>query len=727
MVKQKIIKETQKSSYIENLIFDSANRFKSVTQPLSEANKYKGMLQKVTPQLFESRQRFNLRKEPILKVPIIPIDDAPGGMVPIGDSGWYVTPEEPADPTDCERYPDSPFCGGIPFSFKPIDIGLNIVIDQCNLGIRMNPVVAFIKLPPIAIAYRKPECRNVPQPEPPIGNSVPFPSNVCATGALTATVFYQNSYASTDHFYFQRNGDFNSSSHPYYNFSDRQCSYRYTEIVELVEHEIPYKGTPPPYLASFKYDFLIYLRFKHSITFEADNGFVSFSLKQNPSTPASAYNASIEFYQEHYIPNRLNFSSYEEYSFSSFPPNYNPKAGSGIVYIDTIANAKKKIGTKYNEYYYEPEPVQSFYYDLTNRFEGNEKKYKIEVLCSKLANNNPPPPVLVEPPEMNCCNLVAALVQKVDGLTQKVNSLSGVAKKVDDVAKTVNDLTKTTDKLSDAIGVEEYPASLPKSLISKDQGFLGNLIPDTNIEIKNLTSLFGWYIERFDEIMGQFEIPIEIKDSDPTKAGNQPVGIKVDNIAEGIAESMGLLLQIAYNTEAMLNINTRTLLETGGDKIQNFKTYMLLEALTEYVGFKFNEVEKKVALTFKPGESDLSKLLKEYEQPVIVADFDEKTDFQADLRKLMEAAAIIKARYFRKLDSNADPVDIKNAIMGILKQSQALGKKVNDNEEDANGDNSFDQFRNQVEEGFINEAGVMNTTDPYGKPYAERPKIRDVD
>lgn len=278
--------------------------------------------------------------------------------------------------------------------------------------------------------------------------------------------------------------------------------------------------------------------------------------------------------------------------------------------------------------------------------------------------------------------------------------------------------------IADAIGVGEYPASLPSSLISKDQGWLGNLVPGQNVQIPNLTKLISWFIERFDEIMGQFEIPIQIKDSDPTTPGDQPKGLKIQNVAEGIAEATGLLLQIAYNSEALININTRTLLETGGDKIQNFKTYMLLEALSEYVGFKINEVEKTVSLTFKPGEKELTNLLKEHQQKVIVADFDEKTDFQAVLMKLMEAASIIKARYFRKIDINGNATE---QILNVLKQSQSLGKKVNDNESDPQGNNSFDQFRNQVEEGFINEPGVTNSTNPYGKPYNERPKIRDVD
>lgn len=694
MVKQKIIKEKQKSSYFESLLFDSANKFRNAVDPLSKANDAKKVVEKVAPQLLKSKQRFNLKKEPLLKVPIIPIDDAPGGMVPIGDSGWYTTPEEPASPDDCERYPDSPFCGGIPLSFKPIDIGLNLVIDECNLGIRLNPVIAFIKLPPIAVAYRKPECRIRPIPTRTEYSPVQYCFDVdCKKGKLYIK------YEGTSYI---RNRRYGVVPNPV--FKETHAIDPEYPPIPGTSHVVFVQGTIE--IQDYgKKPFCVNL-FPH----ERGDYYIYISGQSNPEAVdfrgvidqyfvfAHGHDLSDYVYRKMYA---VYFNSSAEESYSFYRWDFVGKNFEENVFFDNFR-------------------ITSIYCEI------------------------PPPPPPISPPEeeeMGCCELVAVLVQKVNSLSIKVNELTELVENIDDSSEAIENLVETTDeltektneslekleKLSDIIGVDEYPASLPTSLISKDEGWLGNLIPNPNVSIPNLTRLLSWYIERFDEIMGQFEIPIEIKDADPTRPGNQTVGIKVDNIAEGIAESMGLLLQIAYNTEALVNINTRTLLETGGDKVQNFKTYMLLEALTEYMGFKFKEIEKKVALTFKPGESDLSKLLKEYEQPVIVADFDEKTDFQADLRKLMEAAAIIKARYFRKLDSNAAPEDIKNAILSILKQQQAVGKKVNDNEEDPSGNNSFDQFRNQVEEGFINEPGAVNTTNPYGRPYDERPKIRDID
>ncbi len=81
------------------------------------------------------------------------------GLVPVGDTGLYGTPDEPADVQDCDRYPDSPWCGGNPFTLTPVGIEPKIIIGDCDIGITLNPVFGFIRLPPVSLVYRKPECR----------------------------------------------------------------------------------------------------------------------------------------------------------------------------------------------------------------------------------------------------------------------------------------------------------------------------------------------------------------------------------------------------------------------------------------------------------------------------------------------------------------------------------------------------------------------------------------
>jgi len=280
-------------------------------------------------------------------------------------------------------------------------------------------------------------------------------------------------------------------------------------------------------------------------------------------------------------------------------------------------------------------------------------------------------------------------------------------------------LIKKVDKLSSIVGVDDYPVSLPTSLISRDEGFLGNLIPNANQDVPSLTRFLAWYVTRFDEIMGQWEIPIEIKDSNPTKPGDQPVGIKLPNMAEAIAEMFTLCFQTNINTETLLNAAIRNLAETGADKQQNFITYKLLQSLTDWVGYKQKDIKAKMPLLFTLNKTRYDQILQESEVEVAVPEFDEKFGLEADLMRFREAAAILQANYKVKVNPNGD---IKAQILKYLVDTLKNVNKVNG--EDAEQD--FEDFLEEVETGFINTRGVTNNTEPYGKPFNQRPRIRDL-
>lgn len=265
--------------------------------------------------------------------------------------------------------------------------------------------------------------------------------------------------------------------------------------------------------------------------------------------------------------------------------------------------------------------------------------------------------------------------------------------------------------LSSTVGVDEYPASLPASLISTDQPAAAN------VSITNLTQLFGWYIQRFDEIVGQFEIPIEIKDSDPATPGDQPTGFKLPNLAEAIAEMFLLIFQTNINCETLINISTRNLVEAGQDKQQNFVTYKLLQSLTDWVGFKQKDVKAEMPLLFTPGKTRFDELLKETKIKVSVPEFDEKFGLEADLMRFRKMASILDTAFFRKIDPNGD---VKSQVMQNIRDLLGVAKSLNNDED------SFDDFLNDVENGFMNAPGVTNPSEPYGRPFNERPRVRDL-
>lgn len=255
----------------------------------------------------------------------------------------------------------------------------------------------------------------------------------------------------------------------------------------------------------------------------------------------------------------------------------------------------------------------------------------------------PPPP----PPEMSCCP---------------------------DYSDLLKTLLKKVDKLSEIVGIDEYPAKLPQSLIMENGKEKGTE------NVPNLTRLLEWYIKRFDELMGQFEIAIDVDDTDLTKEGKQKQTIRLPNISETLAEVVSLLFQSTINTDLLVNMCTRVLAETGADKQQNFKTHQAVYTIIDFLGYNYKEDTVDMPLTFKPDAKTFDTLLKDGDIKVKTIKYDEKDNFHHHLHELLQAAAIIRAVHWRQVNPKGDAR--QQILNNILKQNK-LKNEVNkvDNEE----------------------------------------------
>lgn len=618
----------------------------------------------------------------------VPFVETPKGLVPLGDSGLYATPDEPADPTDCDRYPSSIYCGENPFTLTPVAIEPSIIIDECNIGIQFEPTFGFIKLPPISIVYRRKECRdpevkpNLPKPEIPKDlrpYKTPFvidhpQCNRGVAGILyTDYRSYQEQYTKKITFF---DGPFSVGTEGIY-----RTVHSVNRHIDILEINFPYKVH---YLFDENNElafFHIKIRITETETRNRQVDGIDF-YNSNAETGAESVKV-INRVEDHWLldsldrgrtnivldsPNSMPFYGITKLDINIF---------EGINYIRSHDNA------------------QHYYFTQTEGSTtiGSFAYAGIPIVLCEEPPKVLPPPILKERKNMAACcpehtALLLALIKKVD-------------------------------KLSKTVGVDEYPASLPASLISKDEGFLGNLIPNANKEVPNLTQFLAWYVERFDEIMGQWEIPIEIKDSDPSKPGDQPLGVKLPNMAEAIAEIFTLAFQTNLNSETLLNFAVRTAAETVTDKQQNFITYKLMQSMAEWAGYKQKDIKLKMPILFSLGKTRYDEILNESEIDVPCVDFDEKFGLGADLMRFREAVAILQANYKKKVDPNGD---VKGQILKHLLDTFATVNKVSGEDDDKD----FEKFLTDVENGFINTPGANNTTEPYGRPYNQRPKIRDL-
>lgn len=628
-----------------------------------------------------------------------------------GFDDWYMTPDDPVDPRDCNRYPNSPWCGGTGFSPTPIDIGFDWVADDCNFGVQVCPTLAFVSLPCFQLVYRNPACIPDPPLQQPDPTDPDFPNLILPDIDPEKICFVFLNWSQTFRLYYyvlredREQSIFEVEGTENHNFSwinffcpGRGLQNFYTEPdgnnifypdTNLISGDAFYESSHNGFI--------------HDEQFPNTSGDTGGSYSESYNFDAFPTHHPVTLLNADWV-GRANRGELNFYLIGGRTSGRNalnildsvffPRSFFNVVLIHgkwgRIASAIREMHSDSNYSLAEGDNTYSY-----------ERSFVTNITIAKVIFEDcqkisfPPPPPLPSDNDKDCCMACC------DDTLLKL-------------------LYKKVDKIAQIIGVDDYPVSVPESLISKDEGFIGNLIPNPNKNLQSLTQLFVWYIERFDELMGQFEIPIEIKDADPTTPGDQPVGIKLPNVAESIAEMMGLLLEAAINSRTLVNITTRNLIGSEQDKLQNYKTYMATQAIIEYLGFKHKDTKEKIPMLITPDKESLEELLQEKEFEIEVTNFDDKQTFRENLADLLNAAAIIRAVFWRKIDKDKDiAAQLVEKIKKLKDVDDALAKNTKD-------DDDLDKFIADVEDGFRSYTNITDPLNPYGKPYEERPKIKKI-
>lgn len=556
------------------------------------------------------------------------------GLEPIAGN-FYGTPS--VDPRDCELYPDSPWCGGSPISKKPISAHVSLVRDECNLGIQLDSVFGFIKMPSVQIVYRNPNCQEEPEPEPEItleNPGVRGAEGECWDGSSWYVFSRYNIHVldrRTNQFVNFPPGHKISEST---NFTSEMNLLWYAEAMRDYANETPI----------YRVDFRPYIR----ITEWTDNLFGLGIAKKDKNGNIEDLTGLIGGWQRLYLLESLNTNL-------NNPPTYDHLSSWGLIGIE----------------------------------------FKLPPLCPINA-----PPI----PPMSCC----PKTRENDEL------LRLIAKR---------------------LGAYDYPVSVPKILTDRNQG---------TESIENLTRFHSWLGKNLDALCGKYPIEIKIEDSDIDQEGNQEQNVKIPNIAEALAEIVGYLLVLRAESDANLNATIRALTEAGAAKQSAIIALDYAMANAEFLGYKGKQVNHKVPFTFKPGEERLDKMLTNNYVEVKGWENDDSEDIKDILYPLMEMAAAYRIANFRNVGTKATegalarilkaPSKYKNHIDTALEIAAIKKKNQKPPEQQKDSDlikvppdeNRFDVFIEDAEKGFTNKNGITNTTDPYDRPFDERPKIREI-
>ncbi|KST64081.1 hypothetical protein BC008_41495 [Mastigocoleus testarum BC008] len=585
------------------------------------------------------------------------------GLTPISGTPFYMTPTTPADPMDCNRYPDSPFCGN-PITNSPLELSTEIVQDECNIGIQVNGALAFVKLAPVQIVYRNPVCRiqkktfepieyteEPEQPEPP------------PDGEHAIYI-----WCPIDIIHYKLEVEVEWDKPPiWFQYMSQQISIdmiekRYethNDYTYFIGWDIHY--TIDYYLyyfepESFKVDDygIKFLNFnEQGVHKYPEDGYDFLNIKESEWYDLPGDSARISDNPDSHYEDMLRKPSYVEIN-----PDYTPRSDTqylsnwngdgGFPNYDEYETPKGLVKVKPGEVGYNVFGVQyrEYKYTVDHPTLHRVEKWKSYVCYEDVCIFENP---LKEPPYpymRKCCPDNSYLLKKIYKEVKKANK---------------------------RIGSDEFPATVPESLLKQDGKESGTK------QIENLGSLIAWFAERMDELIGEFEIPIEIEDADLLKDGDQKLSIKLPNIAEAIAEIFSLVLNNSVNQDVILAMATKALVESGSSKQVATKNNYLLESIVDYLAFKTKDKVIEMPMTFTPGAQDFSLMLQEKYVEVLVTEYDDKTNLQKTLTELLFAGAVIRGAFYRRIEN---PSIAKQEIQDNIFRALQIKKNLEDVERD---------------------------------------------
>jgi hypothetical protein len=292
--------------------------------------------------------------------------------------------------------------------------------------------------------------------------------------------------------------------------------------------------------------------------------------------------------------------------------------------------------------------------------------------------------------------------------------------------------TKLLRQIHKRLGISKFPGQLPSTIIQETLEEGVTPPEPTQVPIADFVDLLNWQFERDDERWGQWKVEIEVKDSDITKEGDQKKQIKLPNLAESVAEFQGQLLSIMTNVDALVALQIKNLAEAGMSRQEAIKAYLASKAIIKYMAFNSTEIDVPVPMTFTAGATSISELLIESENHIKGTDYTEKETLRDVQLDLLQAAAIIRAVHWQRINTKTDT---KSQLLSILKESVDLANSIKSKPQSSNeGDNkdtfnpaeNFEDFIDSVENGFRNTTRIKDIENPYGKSPNRRPIIRQI-
>lgn len=635
------------------------------------------------------------------------IKEPPDGQVPVGDWGIYTSPNlqsnEPVSPFDCDQYPDSPYCGGTPWTKTPVGLEPEWGFNECGAWVQLNPILGFTKLPPVSVGWRRPgKCREEEKPiqRPKPINDLPeewkdiqpdilpggFRPDDIVLAATTTTIYRLEARIINGH--------------------QRLTNVVYYQgyLDSIVSPTTAVAASPPG-----------------GIYFPPTTALCSGMIHWSAFGSLDLFNAV----------NNANLPNKEDVFFRDFAlhPNHPNQGENGGWYEGNMGALGGKgdykgigwsitgegvIAAIYYGRFGSIFPSQSLPFRVGISPDGiNANLFKINLAYLKKISGSPDhyPPPPDQKRKKDCC------MQCCSGGNQQANKQD----------QDLSEIKKMLKEIKKRLGTDEYPVPMPESL-NVSYNDKGKRSEPKMINEENLTTVIGRFIRYFDGIVGEFGLGFKVADADPSKPGDQPKFITANNISELLEEMYSHIFDMWIMQYQFLQLDQRHAIESMLARKVGIQNYYLLQCIVDWAGFKTKDIKKSIPFLFDIDAEGFEAFLRNKEQEIQVPDFDPDDEgadsFPDHLLRLKRAAAIIEAVHTTKF-KNADDIPKKIKEM-LINTGKSIDRVNNDELKSPGSKEDFDQWLRDVETAFINRTGQGDINNPYGVPYAQRPRLTKI-
>jgi hypothetical protein len=284
------------------------------------------------------------------------------------------------------------------------------------------------------------------------------------------------------------------------------------------------------------------------------------------------------------------------------------------------------------------------------------------------------------------------------------------------------------------------------------------------LRVGNLIHLVEYMFRADDRARGFWPQTVKIKDANPAIEGDQPIELKFESQADMLREILKFLIDTEGDGDLTNNFALRSAIQQCQIHQSVTQINAMVDAIVEYMDFKIKRTTTKVPMPFSPFaghepslfDNFLSKIgfgnkqipgsidknteeavealfegvLQNTQVEVAIIEADEKKSLSEALLELLKHTSAASAAVSERVGENAlkrlvDSAGIAQAISRYLFKKDIA---------ESNGIGDLDKWINSAESGYTDKPETeslrfpeSSSLEPYGRPIAENPLIREID